>query len=217
MSVSQLAVGAASAAAVTLFKLYNQSNRYIGSILAPCVVSEHHNDTAIITDHPVEFGSPISDHMYQLPKKVDIEVVYSLSSGINGLKMIASAVGLANKSAVTLRDYYDQFLKIQNTQQLIKINTGKRTYQNMVIESIECITDVNTENMLKLTLRCREVIIVTTSTTQVPAANQADPAATAAPTQQNTTQLSQPSSTLSNSFSNSVVSTYNPTIPTMVP
>ena len=64
MSVAQLAVGAAALAGVTLLNIFTPNKRKIGSLKGFCTVSEHHSDTAIITDHPVEFGAPISDHMF---------------------------------------------------------------------------------------------------------------------------------------------------------
>lgn len=209
-AVAQLAVGAGTLAALTLFKTMNPGKRKIDTLTAHTVIRETHNDQAVITDHPVEYGSPISDHMYVLPKRVDIEIVYSLSSGINGFKAIASLAKKGGKAPKTLTDYYQAFLDIQTKSKLINIVTGKRVYNNMVIESIECTTDVDSEELLRLQLRCREVIIVYTSTTEAGNKNQASPKDTASAQQKNQVQANPASSSLGANFQTYAVTTLNP-------
>lgn len=206
MSIAQLAIGAGVGAGATLFNVLTRKKRSINKdIVAHTVIREVHNDNAVITDHPVEFGSPISDHMYLQPKRLDIEIIYSLSSGINALKTAAAAVGIGSKTK-TLTEYYEQFLKLHKDSTLMNVITGKRMYDNMVIESIESTTDVDTENVLRLTLRMREVIIVKTSTTEVPADQQAAYKDTASPIQQNQQQLSSPIDSLKDGFNTYVLS-----------
>lgn len=133
------------------------------SIIAPCNIQEKHSDRFQVTEHPTEMGVLISDHMYALPQRVEIQVGYSLSSGINALKQLGSFLGVSS-SPKSLKDYYNAFLKLQSDRIPFDITTGKRQYKNMVIEDIEETTDKMSENSLFLTLRCREVIIVNTET-----------------------------------------------------
>ena len=86
-----------------------------------------------------------------------------------------------------VRDVYQQLLDLQLSLQLLDVYTGKRTYKNMLIQSIIVDTDRTSENSLEVLLRCREVIVARTATVtvqQAPASSQADPAATAAPVEQ---------------------------------
>lgn len=86
-----------------------------------------------------------------------------------------------------VRDIYQKLLNLQLSLELLDIYTGKRAYKNMLIQSIIVDTDKTTENSLECLLRCRELIIARTATVaiqQAPASSQADPRATAAPTEQ---------------------------------
>lgn len=197
-SITSLAIGAAPGViADTLFK--SKSTRAIGSITAPCVVSETHEDQYTITDHPVQSGAIISDHMYAQPKRVDIEVIYSQSTANSALNAVAAIAGFGS-TGVTLREYYNQFLALQASKTPFDIVTGKRSYSNMVIESISVRTDRETENLLSLNLRCREIIIVTTDITSLDNANMVAPFENGMPVSAGTKQLSPSSSALTMNF-----------------
>lgn len=130
-----------------------------------CVISEHHNDTLTVTDHPVEHGAVISDHAFANPRRVDVNIAY------------------VEDFSQSLRDIYQKFVVLQRSRELFNIVTGKRAYENMIIESLEETTDARTENILNLTARCREIIIVETQIVQPPAANQTNAKSTAEPEQ----------------------------------
>lgn len=49
-------------------------------IIADVVMDENHRDTMEIVYHPVEIGSPISDHAFKLPAEVSIYMGWSLST-----------------------------------------------------------------------------------------------------------------------------------------
>lgn len=182
-------------------------------IVALCVMSEHHTDQYVITDHPTEFGASISDHMYALPKKVDIEVIYSRSqNNTNGVfsNVAAIAQPITGSTLPTLNQYYQRFLDLQSSKIPFTIVTGKRTYTApqsntivtagitesalMVIETLECKTDPKSENILKLSLRCRSIQQVSTKntatfTTLPNPSNMANPTSNAPPTQSGTSQM----------------------------
>ena len=136
--------------------------RSIGGIIAPCTISEHHSDTMTITDHPIEIGANITDHSFMNPQQVDIVIAWG--SGIY----------------VPLNELYGQLLALQATRLPFDILTGKRKYTSMLMQSIEETTEADTENILRVTLSCRQVFLVSTSAASLaPAANQANPSATA--------------------------------------
>lgn len=156
------------------------NNRSIAGIIVPCTISEVHSDTATITNHPVEYGAPISDHMFINPIRCEVVVGYNDAIGIDFGSM---------------QVFYDAFLSLQySTTQVgsepFTIYTGKRVLNNMVLESIEETTNVNTENIVKLTLRFREVIIVNTQSVEAPTSSQADAPNTATPAKPGVVQLS---------------------------
>jgi len=143
-------------------------------------IEEHHHDELVITDHPVEQGAAISDHAYKKPAELTITIGWTNSS-------LAAALSLkfGNYSSYV----YDQLLKLQASRQLFSVSTGKRKYQNMLVQSLDTTTDAKTENCFITTLHCREVIVVKTTTTQlVPAENQAMPQKTGQSTNTGTKQ-----------------------------
>ena len=183
--------------------------RSIGPFTAQITVKEQHEDTLEITDHPVEQGAVISDHAFKMPAKLTLEVGWSNSPSKAGLveglvgaatSTVAGAQSiLSGNSQQQVRDLYAKLLKLQSDAIPFEIFTGKRRYSDMLIQSISTTTEKNTENILMLTLSCRQVIIVRTSVVLVPAdmAKQANPQSTAAPTQVGTRAL-QSGSTFSN-------------------
>ncbi|SUD94223.1 Uncharacterised protein [Ralstonia mannitolilytica] len=155
-------------------------NSSLGAFSAYITLEEHHHDELVITDHPVEQGAQISDHAYKKPSELTITIGWTNSS-------IASITSLqfGNYSSYA----YERLLKLQKNRELFSISTGKRKYQNMLIQSLDVTTDAKTENACIATLHCREVIIVQTTTTQlVPAENQAMPQKTGQATNTGTKQ-----------------------------
>ena len=210
MSIVAPVLATAGAAALTFFK--PSSRRKFDKIVAPCILTEHHVDQYVITDHPTEYGAQISDHMYALPRRVDVEIIYSQSSATILQTLAATATfGLSNKK-IELKDYYQKFIALQQTKQPFTIVTGKRIYNAcMVIESIEEVTAPETENLLRLMIRCREIQIVYTSTTPN-SANMSNPAVTGSPIQSGglTTYPLEPSSLVSTQLSNASGVNYAP-------
>jgi len=152
----------------------------VGSFHAYVTLEERHHDELVITDHPVEQGASISDHAYKKPAEVTLTLAWSNSS----LSSITS-LQFGNYSQFV----YKQLLALQSSRTPFALSTGKRRYQNMMIQSLDTTTDAKTENSLIATIHCREVIIVQTTTTQLqPAANMSSPQKTAAITNSGTKQ-----------------------------
>ena len=76
--------------------------RQFGGLHLHATVSEHQTDTAVITDHPTEYGALISDHQYMLPKRVDVEIAYSLSTTGGARNNAAASNGIGNVTGVDL-------------------------------------------------------------------------------------------------------------------
>lgn len=139
-------------------------------------IAEEHHDEMIITDHPVEQGSTISDHAYRVPSRLSCRLAWSAAMSNAGvlsafnvtLPTIAGLFGIFGTAGSDfLRSTYQQLLQIMQNRELLTIYTGKRTYENMLIQSIQERTTEETENSLLLEVRFREVILVSTSTVTV--------------------------------------------------
>lgn len=141
--------------------------RSIGGIVATITIEEDHRDTLVITEHPVEQGATITDHAYKQPSEVRLRVGWS-SALINA--------GFGAFDPNYLQTIYNQLLQLQSDRIPFKIVTGKRSYSNMLIRSIGVTTDNITENVLFVTLDCKEVILVNTQVTSAPASTSDGPA-----------------------------------------
>ena len=152
------------------------SLRSIGSIQADVTFEERHEDTLTITDHPVEQGAVISDHAYLNPVTLEIKIGFRPKTGV------MAAINLLTSGGVPyLNQVYQNVLALQKNRVLNVIMTGKRLYANMLVERIACVTDKDTENVLMLTLSCRQLIIVQTqAVTFAPDSNMASPQKTGA-------------------------------------
>lgn len=160
------------------FALITTGTRQIGTLIPDVVVREAQRDEMVITDHPVEIGAAISDHAFLRPVEVEMQIGWSDSTG--------GYVGYA-------RDAYEELVALQRQREPFTVTTGSRRYTNMLISSIALQKDEKTEHISAVTVRMREVIIVSTQTTSAPKSAQANPAKTGATTDVGTRQL-QPSS-----------------------
>jgi hypothetical protein len=179
--------------------------RMIGPIIADVTVRERMVDRLVITEHPVEQGAAITDHAYKRPTELTLEVGWSNSSLQGALNEFAQATGAllsgnivggiqAIASPSYVQQVYAALLSVQAGRQPITIVTGKRTLLNCLIEEIEQQTDNTSEWSLPIVLHCRQIIIVSTAATTLPASTaQAKPAQTAAP-QDTGTKQAQPTS-----------------------
>jgi len=130
---------------------YVKPYRALGGIKADAVVEEIHDDTTIVTDLPVEFGSTVSDNAFNAP--VGVILTYAWDGRNN-----------TSNSPTYLKDLYNDFLDLKESFELLNIYTGKRAYRNMLIIGISETTDFRTENALILRITCREIILANTQT-----------------------------------------------------
>lgn len=145
------------------FALIFSPTRLIGFIIPDVVVEEVHRDQLVITDHPVEQGAAISDHAFKMPSEIEMRCGWSNSTA--GTTGYVQAV-------------YQELLALQQMRQPFSVFTGKRSYSNMLIRSLEVVTDEHSENALMVTVGLREIIIVSTTTTSAPKSQQSQAART---------------------------------------
>lgn len=158
--------------------------RGFGSIIPDVVVEEQSEDTLQITEHPVEVGAAITDHVYKRPAEVTVRCLWSDSS-INGLVDDPLGALLGGHSSAV----YAMMLTLQASAVPFTLYTGKRVYPSMLIQSLGVETRAETENSLAVVARCRQIIVVQTqSTTLPPASQQAKPQQTATPADAGTQQ-----------------------------
>lgn len=148
--------------------------RTIMGLFADVTVEEKHKDELQITEHPTEVGSPIHDHAYKEAPEVTMKVGWSESAGkLNGLVGSTFISGDASLSIV-----YQTLLQLQESTVPLVVSTGKRLYTNMLMKSLSCTTDRQTENVLIIDITFKKINLVQSSETVVLLDNQANPAET---------------------------------------
>ncbi len=178
-------IGSALNDAIGLFDdnyaLIMRRSRAIGSIIPDVVVEERHEDTLMITEHPVESGAAVSDHAYKRPARVEMRVGFSDSA--------AAASGYVQQA-------YAALLALQEAREPFDVYTGKRAYRNMLIANLSVVTDRKSEWMLGAIVALQQVIIVGTgSIVAAPASAQTAPQTTA-PVQNSGTKAIKPVETI---------------------
>lgn len=154
--------------------LLSGRGRTIMGLFADVTVEEKHKDELKITEHPTEVGAPINDHAYKEAPEVSMKVGWSESAGkLNGL--VGDSFLSGNTS---LNIVYQTLIQLQESAVPLVISTGKRLYTNMLIKSLGCSTDLQTENVLMIDLTFKKINLAQTSETEVLVENQANPAET---------------------------------------
>lgn len=122
--------------------------RSIGGIIPDVIIEEVHTDEIELTQHPVQQGAAITDHKFKKPMQLKMSVLFGKDTDIN--------------------DVYKKLLDLQTSDELLTITTGRRTYKNMQIKSLQVTTNKETNSILSVTADLTEVIIVSVTITNVP-------------------------------------------------
>ncbi len=121
-------------------------HRRLGPIAAHVVMEESHSDQLVITEHPIEKGSPVADHAYRRPASVTLRLGWG--------------------GGTPPQEIYESLLALQNEREPFELVTGKRYYPSMILTSLAVTTDSASEHVLMATVTCQEVEIVETQTSQ---------------------------------------------------
>jgi hypothetical protein len=162
-------------------QLTDSNNQPIPVYFPPFVsLMEDRQDAMQITDHPVEQGVTISDHAYRMPSRLRMRMGWSPSSAASSGNVAIPGIGIAlptfsgllglssGQGIAFVQGVYQQLLSIMAGRPLLTVVTGKRTYYNMLLESVTENTTAQTENSLLVECAFRQIILVSTSTVQTP-------------------------------------------------
>jgi len=143
------------------------------AIVMDATLSEGHSFTADVTDFPVEKGSAVTDNVRQKPTQLHIDGFVADFPLPSNITQQLAAGAFTQKPTAELRrsqNTLDKLIKLKDEGVTITVTTGIRTYQNMVIQSI----DVNRDKMIaagiRMTILMREITVVSTQTVAIVAA-----------------------------------------------
>lgn len=148
----------------------------IGFIPIDAFPEEDHHSLVTVTTMPVEDGSTISDNAVEEPDELMITGICGPASILNPISSItnigaAIGAGVSPFQAVTSRtlDVDQALYQLKHTRQPVTVVTGLRVYQNMMIMDYRVRRDKDTGGALVFIIQFREIIIVESQTTTVPA------------------------------------------------
>ncbi|GAA7770997.1 hypothetical protein RN01_29860 [Cupriavidus sp. SHE] len=153
----------------------------IGPVTIGVMVEEGHLDELQITEHPVEKGAEINDHAFKRQPEVTLKCGWSNSD----MKALAGTLeSIFEGGILPTSDYvgqvYSQLLALQETRQPFDVVTSLRMYTDMLFKSLAVVKDQKTGQALNVTATLKQIRIVQTKATTLPAReNQANPQATA--------------------------------------
>lgn len=146
--------------------------RNFAGISGYVTISESTTDSLEITQQPVQQGASIADHAFKKPVLLSIQIQFANGSGSFldnvGVGGIGSIVGIG----MSLKQVYQKLLELQVPKPPailtpFDVSTLKRTYKNMLLQSLGCTTDKRTENVLSISCTFQECIIVPIGITNI--------------------------------------------------
>ena len=130
----------------------------LGDLTADVWVDERHRREMELTQNPIEFGSPITDHAFVKAQTLAVRFAVSNTPLVNNTTFSdADRVAEARERLYELQDS-KQFLTVQTV-------TGG-AYKNMMLTGIGWSTDSSNPHATIFDLDLEEVIIVTTQQTE---------------------------------------------------
>jgi len=163
----------------------------IGEIVLDATISENHNYENIVTNHPLEDGSEIADHIISRPERLTM-TGFITNSPVNFLGVASNLIRGIGRNRTEVA--FDELLAISQgkldpitgvrERELITIVSTLKVYTEMVMLSITFPRDRTSGDSLRFTAEFQKLTKVTSETVVVP--NLKAPAANkGVPTQSN--------------------------------
>ena len=141
----------------------------IGDVQLDAEIRTPHTKTGTLTEHAVESGSPITDHYRVDPAEVEVEGVVTdsptSSVPLPGFGLVegvrAALEGGGQTPSETARDALEAYF---DSAEIITIVTRRKTYERMVLTSFSYVDSAETANVLRFTVRARQIRLTDTAT-----------------------------------------------------
>jgi len=141
----------------------------IGVVQFDCAVSETHTAENVVTDHPVEDGSNITDHIKSLPRTIEVNGLVSNAPIVLEEDPRPSPITTDTGEVIDrVQTAYKKLEEIRVAGELVDVVTTLNEYKNMALTSYAVTRDAQNGNILNALLSLREVIITTTEKIEAP-------------------------------------------------
>lgn len=154
----------------------------IGDIAIDCTVTETHTGAATVTEHPVEDGVNITDHIRPEPLQLALSgIITNTPIGTKQIERVINAGGapvrtIQNDTPTSEAGFaqtaWQKLEAIRLAGKPIKVVTRDRTYESMAMMSLTVPKDAKTGNALAFTAQFKQVRVVFNRTTRTVVAKQ---------------------------------------------
>lgn len=121
-----------------------------------------HNTSLTITEHPVETGVAIADHAFSDFKRFSFDIGMS-----NVLQSVFANTATANDDRSVQK--YRDLVRLQNQKTFVELYSKYNTYSNILIQRVDVADDYTTKNAMKATIQLVQIIVASTSSSQLSA------------------------------------------------
>ncbi len=168
--------------ALDFFDVMTITSKTLGTIRIGVTIEEVYNDELQITEHPVEKGTPMTDHAFK--RQPDVVLKCGWSNADWSALLGSSVVTFDDFGSTTQSSYidgiYSKLLALQASCVPFDAVTSRRKYSNVLLQGLRVVHDAKTSGALMLTATLRQIRIVQTKATKLPPRDdQADPSRTA--------------------------------------
>lgn len=159
--------------------LLTSTESKIGEVIIDATHIENIDYSSEITDHPVEDGFSISDHIYKKPLRIRVEgsIIDTPISVVGTIKNIAGVFtdsnilnnaknffGTKGKKQITA---FEILTGIHHDRTIIDVVCNLNTYSNMVIESLTFPRDNRTGNRLLFEVALKQITLAKVKTVTI--------------------------------------------------
>lgn len=138
---------------------YPEPKTRLGEIVVDAFVNETHSFSSEITEHPIESGGPIVDHVHQMPFCLSIDgIISNTPMSLTGLTAFDSAKryieGDHNDFATVA---FEKIEDLFGKREPITIVTSLKTYHNMVLESLSIERGGGAQECLRFSCTAKQI------------------------------------------------------------
>lgn len=160
---------------VSLF--YREDGWSVGEISLDIILSEGHSLNAAVTQHPVQDGTTISDHITILPRNGTLRALvsnFSLAAASSNKAETWQDVyeqgedaqkSLPNRAA----DTWEKLKELVKRRELVKVVTALEVYEEVALTRVETARDEDTGDALEIEIDYEQVTRVKLKETKVTA------------------------------------------------
>jgi len=131
-------------------------------------LSETHIGNAMTTDHPVEDGADMTDHIQRVPEELQLVGIVSDTPVLFLASVRAKPSVPGGDTRNRAQDAYGFVKRIKDAGKLVQVSTTLRDYANMAITGMSTIRDKDTSRIVEMAISLREILIATTEQVAAP-------------------------------------------------